>query len=235
MAALDSKFTDQDKESELYKYTLARHDKEDNKCGSKEVMDFYNRNASYYEEFMSKGGGVFHIVGAREFGKQLKEIKCPTDTKILDVGAGTGVVGQLLKEQSGYTNIVAMDISPAMLEEAKKKDAYKEFILCDLNEDNLEKYYKQFDHAISIGCFVLGNLLPETLDKMASFVKPGGFVCISFREKNLESEKLGYRQKLEEMQAKGVWKEISRLVDDYLPMDKGANTAKGCYIIFKVC
>ena len=46
--------------------------------------------------------------------------------------------------------------SSGMLEEAKKKDAYRDFSLCDLNKDNLEKYYKQFDHAISIGCFVLG-------------------------------------------------------------------------------
>ena len=36
--------------------------------------------------------------------------------------------------------------SSGMLEEAKKKDAYRDFSLCDLNKDNLEKYYKQFDH-----------------------------------------------------------------------------------------
>ena len=180
MAAVDTKFSDQDKETELYKYTLARHDTEDKKCASQEVQDFYNRNASYYDEFMKKGGCVFHIVGAREFAKYLSELNCPKDAKLLDVGAGTGGVGQLLKEKSGYTDIVAMDISPGMLEEAKRKNAYNEFILCDSNKDDLGKYYQKFDHAISIGCFVVGNLLPETLDKMASFVKPGGLVCISF-------------------------------------------------------
>ena len=138
------------------------------------MQEFYDRNASYYDEFVEKGNCMFHFNGARELAKYLKEINCPKDTRILDVGAGTGAVGQLLKEHSGYTNIVAMDISPGMLEEEKKKDVYNEFIYCDLNEDHMDKYYKQFDDAISIGCFVLGILVPETLDRMARFVKPGG-------------------------------------------------------------
>ena len=234
MAAVVSQFTEKDKESELYKYIMARHDNED-KSGSKDVQEFYNRNASYYDECMKKVGCVSQINAARELAKYLKEINCPKDTRILDVGAGTGSVGQMLKEHSGYTNIVAMDISLGMLEEAKKKDVYNEFIYCDLNNDDMEKYYKQFDHAISIGCFILGVLVPETLDKMARFVKPGGLVCISFREKNLENEKLGYKQKLEEMQAKGVWKEISRIVDGYLPMDKEEQAILGCYMVFQVC
>ena len=67
---------------------------------------------------------------------------------------------------------------------------------------------------------------------MASFVKPGGLACISFREKNLESEKLGYKQKPEEMQVNCVWEEISRILDDYLMFDE--SDVKGYYIIFKV-
>ena len=235
MASDGTKFTEEDKESELYKYILSRHTDGTKQLGSKEVQELYDRNAYYYDEISKKGKCVLHSIGARELAKYLKEINCPKDTRILDVGAGTGSVGQMLKEHSGYTNIVAMDISLGMLEEAKKKDVYNEFIYCDLNNDDMEKYYKQFDHAISIGCFVSGNLLPETLDKMARFVKPGGFVCISFREKNLENEKLGYKQKLEELQLKGVWKEISRILDDYSHMDYGGLPVIGCYFVYKVC
>ena len=231
----ESKFTDQDKETELYKYIMTRHDHDSKQVEGSDVQEFYNRNAACYDDILEKGNCAFHIVGARELVKHLKEISCAADAKIGDVGAGTGLVGQLLKEDYGYTNIVAMDISPGMLEEAKKKGAYNDFILCDLNEENLEKYYKQFDHAISIGCFVLGNLKPIALDKIASFVKTDGLVCISFREKNLSSDHLGYKQKLEEMEEKGVWKEISRVADTYLPMGKAEELARGCYIVFKVC
>ena len=45
------------------------------------------------------------------------------EAKILDAGAGTGLVGQLL-DQRGYRNLEAMDISAGMLEEAEKKQVY---------------------------------------------------------------------------------------------------------------
>ena len=228
-------FSDQDKETELYKYINTRHDHDSKQVEGAEVKDFYDRNAACYDDILLKGDCVSHIMGARELAKHMKEAGCPSDAKIGDVGAGTGLVGQQLKEEYGYSNITAMDISPGMLEEAKKKGAYNDFVVCDLNEEHLEKFQNQFDHAISIGCFVLGNLKPVALEMMASFVKPGGFVCISFREKNLASKHLGYKEKLEEMDTKGVWKEISRVIDKYLPMGKEDDLAKGCYIVFKIC
>ena len=46
-------------------------------------------------------------------------------TRILDMGCGTGLVGQYLKEK-GFDNIDGQDASQGMLENAKKKGAYKE-------------------------------------------------------------------------------------------------------------
>ena len=43
---------------------------------------------------------------------------------ILDAGAGTGLVGECLAE-IGYKDMVAMDLSQGMLEEAKSKNVYK--------------------------------------------------------------------------------------------------------------
>ena len=230
----NSKLTDQDKLTELYKYVTSRHNDDDVQPEAEEVRKFYDRNASYYDEFLMKSGVLQQYFGARELTKQL-EGNFPKDTKILDVGAGTGRVGLQLKEKYGYTNLVAMDISPGMLEEAKKKNVYNDFIVSDLNEDNLEKYYKQFDHVISIGGFILGVLKPNILLKIANLVNAGGLVCISFREKNLESEKLGYKQQLEEMEAKGIWKEISRVLESYFILEEEDMFIKGYYIVFKVC
>ena len=47
------------------------------------------------------------------------------DCAILDVGAGTGVVGNLLKEQ-GFTNIVGADASDTFIKAAAASGAYKE-------------------------------------------------------------------------------------------------------------
>ena len=229
-----TKLNETDKKKELYTYSLARHEV-DNQPEGKEVQDFYNRNAKFYDEFMRDGGCVYYTIGARELTKHLKEIKAPKDVKIADVGAGTGLVGQLLTELYGYNNLTAFDVSAGMLEEAKKKDAYNDFVMCDLHVDDMEKYQQKYDHAISIGCFVLGIVKPIALEKVASLVKPGGLVCISFREKNLDNEKAGYRPMLDELEAKGVWKEVSRVLDDYLPLDLGEDAIKGYYLVFQIC
>ena len=50
------------------------------------------------------------------------------DARILDAGVGTGLVGALLAER-GYQNLVAMDLSNGMLDEARKKNVYEDFRL----------------------------------------------------------------------------------------------------------
>ena len=50
----------------------------------------------------------------------------PREARILDAGAGTGLMGEVLVKL-GYDNLVAMDLSEAMLEEAQKKNVYREF------------------------------------------------------------------------------------------------------------
>ena len=228
--------TYEEREQNYKKYVQNRNISSERATG-KEIKEFWDLHAQDYEFFSKNTKESFHIIGPRELTKHLKEMKCPLDAKIADIGAGTGSSGQRMKEL-GYTNMTAFDISPGMLEEAKKKDVYTDFILCDFNEDSMEKYHKQFDYAMSFGCFVSGNLMCEALEKVAKIVKPGGLVCISFREKNLESEELGYKQKLEEMGKNGIWKEISRLLDDYNEAahpSEGTKLVRGYYIVFKVC
>ena len=228
--------TIEEREQNFKKYIQNRNISSERATG-KEIKEFWDLHSQDYDTFGKNIKKCSHIIGPQELTKHLKEMKCPLDAKIADIGAGTGMPGQIMKEL-GYTNMTAFDISPGMLEEAKKKDVYTDFILCDFNEDSMEKYHKQFDHAMSIGSFASGNLMCEALEKIAKMVKPGGLVCISFREKNLESEELGYKQKLEEMGKIGIWKEISRSLDGYNEAahpSEGTKLVKAYYIVFKVC
>ena len=52
--------------------------------------------------------------------------KAKDDLKIIEVGAGTGLIGIEL-QTLGYSNLHALDISPEMLKEAKKRNIYKRF------------------------------------------------------------------------------------------------------------
>ena len=229
--------TFEEREKNFKEYVQNRNTSSSEHSTSKEMQQLWDIYAQDFDAFVKNIKGISHIFGPQELTKHLKEMKCPLDAKIADVGAGTGMCGKTMKEL-GYTNMTAFDISPGMLEEAKKKDVYSDFILCDFNEDSMEKYHEKFDHAMSIGCFISGNLICGSLEKIAKIVKPGGFVCISFREKNLESEELGYKQKLDEMEKNGIWKEISRLFDDYIHAahpSEGTELVRAYYIVFKVC
>ena len=92
------------------------------------------------------------------------------DMKILDVGAGTGVLGEYLKEH-GYTNVDALDVSEGMLAIAEKKNVYKKLI-CGSQEENDVKT-GEYDAVLSSGAFAVELIKPEGLCEVARQVKPG--------------------------------------------------------------
>ena len=50
------------------------------------------------------------------------------DIKILDAGAGTGIIGEMLVQQ-GYRNIDTLDISEEMLNLVKQRNVYRPICL----------------------------------------------------------------------------------------------------------
>ena len=56
-----------------------------------------------------------------------------SDTPILDVGAGTGLIGEFLNKKN-IKNLIGIDISSEMLEQAKSKKCYSSLIVADLTK-----------------------------------------------------------------------------------------------------
>ncbi len=101
------------------------------------------------------------------------------DAKILDAGAGTGLVGKVLNSL-GYKHLTAMDMSSGMLAEARKKEVYSELYLMTMGEpldipDNL------FDAIISVGVFTEGHAHPKSFDELIRVTKQGGFIIYTLR------------------------------------------------------
>ena len=93
--------------------------------------------------------------------------------RIIDAGAGTGLVGAALA-RLGYTNVDALDISPEMLEEAKKKKVYSKFICAPLNEQrNPEIDTGAYHVLICVGTLLAAHVQAEALVEMIRMVKPG--------------------------------------------------------------
>lgn len=89
---------------------------------NKELSERYDQWAKDYDADLEGGFGWLGPQRAVEFLTRY----VPKEARILDAGAGTGLAGVLLAKQ-GYNDLLAMDLSQGMLEEARKKKAYREF------------------------------------------------------------------------------------------------------------
>ena len=135
---------------------------------------------------------------------------------ILDAGAGTGLVGECLAEV-GYKDLVAMDLSQGMLDEAKSKNLYNAFHQMALG-GTLDFATGEFDAVISVGVFTQGHAPANSFDELARITKPGGLIVFSLRVDIYESG--GFQRQQTGMEDSGVW-ELAEMTEEYQPLPKG--------------
>ncbi|MEB3885984.1 methyltransferase domain-containing protein [Lyngbya sp. CCY1209] len=124
------------------------------------------------------------------------------DASILDAGAGTGLVGEILHRR-GYRNIEAMDLSAGMLEEARKKNVYTGFHQGILGEP-LELTTDRFDAIISVGTFTLGHAPSRGFDELIRITKPGGYIVFTIRPDYYENS--DFKDQQAALEAEGKWR-----------------------------
>lgn len=96
---------------------------------------------------------------------------------VLDVGAGTGLVGVTLV-QMGIGPCDATDIAPEMLAVAARKGVYARLFEADLL-DRLPCDDNHYGGAVSAGTFTTGHVGPKALDEVLRVVRPGGTIVLS--------------------------------------------------------
>ena len=165
----------------------------------------------YDEDLESDFGYVIPRVAAETFERLV-----PKDARILDAGAGTGLVGVELN-RLGYTNIEAMDLSRGMLEEARSKGVYGDFHQMVMGEPlNFET--DSYDAAICVGVLTLGHAPANSLDELARVVRPGGLVAFTLRPDVYEQN--GFGEKQRQLESDGAW-ELARVTEEFQGMPKG--------------
>lgn len=72
--------------------------------------------------------------------------------KVLDLGCGTGMIGEHLS-QKGFKNIIGCDLSQGMMGVADKKGCYSELVEFDINniDDFPQKWKNGFDIVVCSG------------------------------------------------------------------------------------
>lgn len=94
---------------------------------------------------------------------------------ILDAGCGTGLVGVALS-QAGAKNIDGIDISPGMLEVARRTGVYRDLSIADMSKV-IEKQDQSYDVITCVGTFTAGHVGPvPALQELVRVVKKDGLV-----------------------------------------------------------
>ena len=165
--------------------------------GVDELEERYDRWAADYDaDLLNEFGWLAPQQAADAFSRYV-----PTSARVLDAGAGTGLVGESLK-RLGYSNIEALDLSTGMLEEARKKNAYSAFHQMILGE-TLDFPTGAFDATICVGVLTLGHAPASSLHEMVRVTRPGGHVAFSLRPDVYENN--GFREVQDELAATGKW------------------------------
>ena len=100
----------------------------------------------------------------------------PPPRRVLDLGTGTGVVALALAERYPEAEVVGIDLSPAMIEEARRK----------LPPELAGRVGFEVGDASALDCpdgdfdlVVLSNMIPFS-DELARVTAPGGTLVLSF-------------------------------------------------------
>ncbi|HEU0074320.1 MAG TPA: class I SAM-dependent methyltransferase [Dehalococcoidia bacterium] len=168
---------------------------------NRELEDRYDEWASEYDSDL----GGLGWSGPRAAAEVLARFVAP-DAKILDAGAGTGLVGVELK-RLGFNDITAIDISTGMLELARQTGAYKA-VQREVLGETLGYGTDVFDAVISVGTLTIGHAPPDSLDELIRVTRSGGKIVFSMRPDHFEAS--GFKAKQEALEASGKWKLVER-------------------------
>lgn len=190
----------------------------------REVADRYDQWAeSYDDDLASWSYQAPAVIAETVVNRQ------PDARSVLDVGCGTGQVGQALRARGYAARVVGLDISTASLRVAHQTGAYD-----TLEHANLQQPLDIEDNDVDVlVCAGVMTYLPDVeavWREFARVVRPGGLVLASQREDLWEPRRC--QEIIDQLVEDGVWTPLDVSGPaPYLPQASGALTGLGCYYL----
>ena len=176
---------------------------------SEELLKYYQDwtdNNQYNKDMVD-----WNYIAPKETVSILKKYVFNKNSKILDAGCGTGLVGIELKKYS-YSNIEGVDFSQNMLD-LVPQSIYKNIEKIDLNKllkfkDNI------YDVIMCVGAFTYGHVKPQALNELIRITKNKGFICFTINEGIYEE--YGFDNKIKELSNNKSWDVKEFFKSDYI-------------------
>ena len=135
----------------------------------------YDAWAATYDEDVRRLG----YATPERIADALCECVADRNARLLDVGAGTGLLGKELHGR-GFRHLIGMDASYGMLSEAARKGIYGGLSRMALGRP-LGFANQTFDGLLAAGIFSSGHVSPESFTEICRVVRPGGWVVFSLK------------------------------------------------------
>ncbi len=174
-----------------------------------ELLKYYSQWAAEYDQDLV---AQCQYIAPQKVAEVLLQF-VPKDATILDAGAGTGLVGEILY-QNGYSHLEAMDISAAMLEQARQKNVYDAFHQKVMGQP-LGFKTDSFDAIVSVGVFTYGHAPSHSFDELLRITKPEGYIIFTLRLDFSENSDL--KHKLMILEESNQW-QLVKIGDSFCPL-----------------
>jgi len=180
---------------------------------SKELLKYYQNwtsNNKYNKDMVD-----WNYTAPQETVSVLKKYALKKNSKILDAGCGTGLVGIELKKY-GYLNIDGVDFSQNMLD-LVPQGTYKKIEKVDLNKQ-LKFKDNTYDIVMCVGTFTYGHVKPKALDELIRITKNKGLICFTINEGIYED--YGFDNKIKVLSSNKSWNVKEFFKSDYITNKK---------------
>ncbi len=157
-----------------------------------------------YEQLFSD---VLECASPQEVVAELSEhLSDPGRARVLDVGAGNGLVGEALRD-AGVGAIVGVDILPeaAAAAERDRPDVYEDYAVVDLTQP---ADLGTFDAMTVVAALGFGDMPPAAFAGAFNMVADGGLVAMNIKDEFLEEG--GFAGFIEGLIADGAMDVLSR-------------------------
>ncbi|XP_045101248.1 methyltransferase-like protein 27 [Portunus trituberculatus] len=179
-----------------------------------QVTTFYDDWATDYDEFLSPGTYNGPQIALEEIMSHVPADLCST-LRVLDVAAGTGLVGVILAG-AGFRLLDAVEPSLGMIKILQEKKVYQNIFQVYMGIKDPMIPPDTYDLVIAVGGMAEGHLPITSVDDMITACKPGGFVVIAMRYEFLQNTE-AYRGKLlpymDSLEGRGCWKMATLLAE----------------------